>query len=167
MRARLCARFKAGREDSGGRRIPFPRGLPRQWHSSLWLWSPRDFCALKAAPPRSGWAELRGGLGRCGTAGWTRGPSGGDGQQRGRESAPEGTETRQTATPPRAPRQAALCRGAGGGPVNSRRKENKDSKGGPGSRRRGQGVNTPRVTWDRRKTADAEGVGPRGGAGRR
>lgn len=60
-------------------------------------------CAETSAP------ELRGGLGRCGAAGWTRGPSGGDGQLRGRESAPEGTETRQTATPPRAPRQAALC----------------------------------------------------------
>lgn len=166
MCARVCVRaLKRGGRIGGWRAggIPFPGGLPRQWHSSLWLWSPRDFGALKRAPPRSGWAELAGGLGRCGTAGWTRGRSDGDGQRRGRESAPEGAEARQTATPPRAPRQAALCRGSG--PVNSRRKENEDSERGADSRRRGQGVNTPRVTWDGRKTAAAEGVGPGGALG--
>lgn len=106
--------------------------------------------------------ELAGGLGRCGTAGWTRGRSGGDGQLRGRESAPEGTEARQTATPPRAPLQAALCRGrrGRGGPRKQQAERDEDSKRGADSQRRGQGVNTPRVTWDGRKTTAAEGVGP-------
>lgn len=80
------------------------------------------------------------------------------------------------ARPPRrrAPRDRRLCAGGrrgGGCPRKQQAERNEDSKRGADSRRRGQGVNTPHVTWDGRKTTASEGVGPgggdAGGAGRR
>lgn len=64
------------------------------------------------------------------------------------------------------PATGGFVPGAGGGggcPRKQQAERNEDSKRGADSRRRGQGVNTPHVTWDGRKTTASEGVGPGGG----